>query len=76
LPTPRGCQPQDDGAGAHHQAETGAQIALARVERRLEPFVRLARSIRQHRDDILRYIKLRLTNAMVEGINNRIRVIA
>jgi len=43
---------------------------------RLEPFVRLARTIRQHRDDILRYIKLRLTNAVVEGINNRIRVIA
>jgi len=43
---------------------------------KLKPFVRLARTIRNHRDDILRYVKLRLTNAVVEGINNRIRVIA
>jgi transposase len=43
---------------------------------RLPPFVRLARTIRKHREDILRYVALRLTNAVVEGINNRIRVIA
>lgn len=43
---------------------------------RLPPFVRLARTIRTHRDDILRYVTLRLTNALAEGINNRIRVIA
>jgi len=43
---------------------------------KLKPFVRLAKTIRKHRDDIVRYVKHRLTNAVVEGINNRIRVIA
>ena len=43
---------------------------------RLAPFLRLARTIRTHRDDILRYVSLRLTNALAEGINNRIRVIS
>lgn len=43
---------------------------------KLKPFVRLAKTIRKHRDDIVRYVELRLTNAVVEGINNRIRVIA
>ncbi len=43
---------------------------------RLDPFVKLARTIRKHKDDILRYVELRLTNAVVEGINNRLRMVA
>lgn len=43
---------------------------------KLEPFIKLARTIRKHKDDILRYVKLRLTNALVEGINNRMRMVA
>ena len=43
---------------------------------RLKPFVKLARTIRQHKDDILAYVEYRLTNGVVEGINNRLRMIA
>lgn len=43
---------------------------------RLAPFLRVARTIRKHLDGILAYIKDRLTNAIVEGINNRLRMIA
>jgi len=43
---------------------------------KLEPFVRLARTIREHKEGIPAYIKDRLTNGFVEGINNRLRTIA
>ncbi len=43
---------------------------------RLNPFVVLARTIRKHKDGILAYVKERLTNGIVEGINNRLRMIA
>ena len=43
---------------------------------RLRPFVRVARTIRKHRDGILAYVQQRLTNGLSEGINNRIRMIA
>jgi len=43
---------------------------------RLKPFVKLARTIRKHRKGILAYIKTRLTNGLVEGLNNKIRMIA
>jgi len=43
---------------------------------RLKPFVRVARTVRKHFDGILAYIKDRLTNGVVEGINNRLRMIA
>lgn len=43
---------------------------------RLEPFVRLARTIRKHFEGIIAYVKYRLTNGVVEGTNNRLRVIA
>jgi transposase len=43
---------------------------------RLKPFVKLARTIRKHKEGILAYIKDRLTNGIVEGINNRLRVVA
>lgn len=42
---------------------------------RLEPVTKAARTIRKHLPGILAYVKLRLTNGVVEGINNRIRMI-
>lgn len=42
----------------------------------LQPFIKLARTIRKHKERILAYIKERYTNAIVEGMNNRIRMIA
>jgi transposase len=43
---------------------------------RLEPFVRLARTIRRHRDGILAAIRLGLNNGRLEGFNSRIRLIS
>ena len=42
---------------------------------RLQPFVRAARTVRKHFDGILAYVRERLTNAFLEGINNRVRMI-
>lgn len=42
---------------------------------RLAPFVKLARTIRAHRDGILAAIRLGLTNGRLEGLNNRVRLI-
>ncbi|MGH3469549.1 MAG: ISL3 family transposase [Thermocrispum sp.] len=42
---------------------------------RLEPFVKLARTIRAHRDGILAAIRLGINNGRVEGLNNRVRLI-
>jgi len=43
---------------------------------KLQPFVKAARTIRKHKRGILAYVKDRLTNGLVEGLNNRLRVIA
>jgi len=43
---------------------------------RLEPFVRVARTVRSHKEGALAYIEDRLTNGVVEGINNKLRMIA
>ena len=43
---------------------------------RLQPFVKLARTLRYHKEGILAFIKGRHTNAVVEGINNRLRMVA
>src|SRR5690606_13120691 len=43
---------------------------------KLKPFVRTARTIRKHFDGVLAYVRLRLTNGLVEGLNNKLRVIA
>lgn len=40
---------------------------------KLEPMVELARFIRRHEDGILRSIKSRITNGIVEGINSKIK---
>lgn len=43
---------------------------------KLEPFVATAKTIRMYKDDILAYIKTNLTNGIVEGFNNKLRMIA
>ena len=43
---------------------------------KLEPFVKLARTIRLHRHGILAAIRLGLTNGRLEGLNSRIRLIS
>ena len=59
------------------RAERALREWLAWASRsRLAPFVRVARTIRGHLDGILAYIRHRLTNGVVEGINNRLRMVA
>jgi transposase len=43
---------------------------------KLRPFVKLARTIRQHRDGILAAIRLGLSNARLEGLNSKVRLIS
>jgi transposase len=43
---------------------------------KLEPFVKLARTIRRHREGILAAIRLGLSNGRLEGLNSRIRLIS
>jgi len=42
---------------------------------RLEPFVKVARTIRTHLQGILNTIRLGLSNGRLEGLNNRVRLI-
>jgi transposase len=42
---------------------------------RLEPFKKLARTVKQHFEGILAYIPLRLNNGRTEGMNGKIRTI-
>jgi transposase len=42
----------------------------------LAPFVRLARTLRAHRDGILAAIRLGLSNGRLEGLNSKIRLIS
>jgi transposase len=43
---------------------------------KLAPFVRVARTVRAHKEGILGYVRHRLTNGVVEGINTRLRMVA
>jgi transposase len=43
---------------------------------RLRPFVRLARTLRTHRDGILAAIRLGLSNGRLEGLNSKIRLLS
>jgi len=43
---------------------------------KLKPFVRVARTIRRHFEGVVAYLKERLTNGIVEGFNNKLRMIA
>ena len=43
---------------------------------RLQPFIRLARTLRRHRAGILAAIRLGLSNGRLEGLNSKIRLIS
>lgn len=43
---------------------------------RLKPFVKVGRTIRRHLKGILAYVRTGLTNAVVEGINTSLRMVA
>jgi len=50
---------------------------LSRLARsRLDPFVRLGRTIRKHRDGILAAVRLGVNNGRNEALNNKVRLIA
>lgn len=57
------------------QAELKAWLAWA-SRCRLRPFVRLGRTVRKHLPGILRMIQTGLTNARLEGMNNKIRLLS
>jgi transposase len=42
---------------------------------RLDPFIKLARTIRRERPGIVAALELRITNGRTEGLNNRVRLI-
>lgn len=42
---------------------------------RLAPFVKVAKTIRKHAEDIMAYIRFRFTNAIAEGLNNKARLL-
>jgi transposase len=56
-------------------AHLDAWLAWA-ARSRLRPFVRLARTLRGHRDGILAAIRLGLSNGRLEGLNSKIRLIS
>ena len=58
-------------AGAH----LDAWLAWA-SRSKLRAFVRLARTIRRHRDGILAAVKLELTNARLEGLHSKVRLLS
>jgi transposase len=48
----------------------------AAARSKLKPFVKLAKTLREHRDGILNAIRLGLSNSRLEGLNSRIRLIS
>lgn len=59
------------------QAETEARDWMNWAARsRLQPFVRLGRTIRKHLEGILLAVETGLTNARLEGTNNKIRLLS
>ena len=63
--------PDPDLAPAH----LDAWLAWA-SRSRLQPFVRLARTLREHRTGIVAAIRLGLSNGRLEGLNSKIRLIS
>jgi transposase len=62
----------DPAAAAEH---LGAWLTWA-SRSKLRPFVKLARTIRRYRDGILAAIRLGLSNARLEGLNSKARLIS
>ena len=59
------------------RAERALQEWLAWASRsKLKPFIKVARTIRKHFRGVLGYVRDRLTNALAEGFNTRLRMVA
>ena len=43
---------------------------------KLKPFVKVARTVRKYKDGILAYVETGFTNGRVEGMNNKLRMVA
>ena len=54
---------------------TSDEIRLREGADKCETGVRVGRTIRKHLEDIVSYIRWGLTNGIVEGLNNKLRVI-
>ncbi len=66
----------DDSQLPYDQAVEALERWLAWARRcRIEPFVRLARSITKHRPSILAAIEHGLSNGLIESVNTKIRLI-
>ena len=61
-------------SAAHAEAQPGRWIAEA-AGTGLAPFVRTARTLRVWRTEVLNYWRHRITNALVEGKHNRVKVL-
>ena len=60
-----------------HKAAEHLDAWLAWASRsKLRPFVKLARTIREHRDGILAAVRLGLSNGRLEGLNSKVRLIS
>jgi len=62
-----------------HPSEAAAHLDawLAWASRsKLKPFVRLARTLRRYRDGILAAITLKITNARLEGLHSKVRLLS
>ena len=60
---------------AHAPAHLDAWLAWA-SRSKLAPFVRLARTLRRYRDGILAAVTLRLSNARLEGLHSKVRLLS
>ena len=66
----------------YHQVEPAAAAAyledwLAWAQRsKLKPFVKLARTIRAHREGVIAAVRLGLSNGRLEGLNSKVRLIS
>jgi len=59
------------------QAEAHLDGWLAWAQRsKLRPFVRLARTIRRHREGVIAAVKLGISNGRLEGLNSKVRLIS
>lgn len=60
-----------------HRAEEHLDSWLAWASRsKLKPFVKLARTVREHREGILEAVRLGLSNGRLEGLNSKVRLIS
>jgi len=66
----------------YHQVEPAAAAAyledwLAWASRsKLKPFVKLARTIRKHREGVIAAVRLGISNGRLEGLNSKVRLIS